>query len=187
MTRKKEDVDTPVDGRGKPCLYIKKGAEFFCEFGKRLALLGLNDEEMAAALGISRKTLHNYREWFEEFDEAIESGKNEADSKVVAALYKRAVGYEVEDEKIFQHQGVPVIVPYTRIVDPDVTAAALWLRMRQSRNWNKADKHEVSGPNGGPLPGQGPTLDLARLTDDEIKQLEQLTLKALPHVPPESN
>jgi hypothetical protein len=62
---------------------------------------------------------------------------------VANSLYNRAKGYEVQDVKIFQFQGSEVIVPYTKIIEPDVSAASLWLRNRQPKKWR--DKIEHTG------------------------------------------
>ena len=61
------------------------------------------------------------------------------------ALYRRAVGYTHEAVKVFQFQGAEVIVPYTEIVQPDVTACIFWLKNRRPDQYraNPEEKIEV--------------------------------------------
>ncbi len=62
-----------------------------------LALLGFDDGEIAAVLGISTATLTTWKAMYPEFLAALKGGGLPADSEVVASLYKRATGYEVTE------------------------------------------------------------------------------------------
>src|ERR1041384_7074197 len=55
-----------------------------------LALLGLTDDELAEALGISERTLENWKLRHPEFLEALKRGKSLADAEVAHSLYRRA-------------------------------------------------------------------------------------------------
>ena len=55
-------------------------------------------------------------------------GKEPANDRVKMALYRRAVGYERQSEKIFQFQGGEVRIPFIEVIEPDVRAAEIWLR-----------------------------------------------------------
>ncbi len=54
-------------------------------------------------------------------------------------------GYEHSEDKIFQYEGKPVIVPTTKRYPPDTQAASLWLRNRQPAKWRDKQEIEQSG------------------------------------------
>lgn len=98
-----------------------------------LALLGLNMDEISSAFGIKRISL-----WFSKhpsLKEAIIEGGLIADAKVAGALYKRAIGYEYEEEKILASMGEVFRETVTVHVPPDVRAASIWLVNRQRHRW----------------------------------------------------
>ncbi len=53
-------------------------------------------------------------------------------------------------------------------------AAAWMLERKWGREYGRKDRHEHTGANGGPIQ----TLDLTRLTESELEQLERLADKA---------
>jgi hypothetical protein len=55
-----------------------------------MARLGAVDVEIAAAIGISRRTFHYYKKKHPEFLEALSGGKALADARVTNALYEKA-------------------------------------------------------------------------------------------------
>ena len=61
---------------------------------------------------------------------------------VAESLYHRARGYVHEEDKIFQHEGMPVIVPTMKHYAPDTNACSLWLRNRQPDKWR--DQKNIS-------------------------------------------
>jgi hypothetical protein len=111
---------------------------------EKLASLGLIDTEIASILGVCEKTLNVYKKK-PEFLQAIKKGKDKADAKVIESLYRRATGYEHKEDKIFQHNGEPVIVPTTKHYPPDVTAMIFWLKNRRSKYWRDKQDVEHSG------------------------------------------
>ena len=53
-------------------------------------------------------------------------------------------------------------------------------RSRAASGWHDAQRHEVSGPDGGPIQQQAAQMpDLSHLDEDELFQLEQVLKKAL--------
>lgn len=98
--------------------------------------------EIADSLEISERTFYNWRSRYPEFLQALKSGKDEADERVVASLYKRATGFEHESVKIFCNKdGEVTQVPYREYVVPDVTAQIFWLKNRRKEEWR--DKSEL--------------------------------------------
>ena len=103
--------------------------------------MGATDEEIADFFEVSVATINNWKKEHPEFLESIKKGKLLADANVANRLYERAMGYEHEEEKIFQFNGSIMRVDTVRHYPPDTTAAIFWLKNRQSKKWR--DKHEV--------------------------------------------
>lgn len=105
----------------------------------KLALLGLTDVQIADILEIAEDTLHEWKKVHPKFSESLKKGKKDADAVIAHSLYHRAKGYSHKEDKIFQHNGVPVIVPTIQHYPPDTAAAFIWLKNRAG--WK--DKQEV--------------------------------------------
>jgi len=145
--------------------------EYMPEYDERVfkyCLLGLTDAQIAPLFDVTETTINNWKIANPSFFESMRRGKEDADAEVAASLYKRATGYEQENVKIFQFQGVKVIVPFTEIVAPDVTAQRLWLSNRQRKNW-KGDSLDVT--SGGE---KVKTIDLSMLSSEAIEKALEL-------------
>ena len=115
----------------------------------RLAEKGLSDSQLAEVFDVSVVTLNAWKN-NHEFLKALSAGKENADERVVNSLYHRACGYSHPEDKIFQYEGNPVIVPTIKHYPPDTPAAIFWLKNRQSDKWR--DKSEVDlGPETSTL------------------------------------
>lgn len=113
----------------------------------KLSLLGATDKEMADFLDVSVATIQNWKNEYPEFLDSIKRGKTEADAKVANSLYKKALGYKRKEVKIFQYEGMPVVVPFDAYYPPDTAAINIWLKNRrgnvsptEGQKW--ADKQE---------------------------------------------
>jgi len=106
-----------------------------------IARAGVIDKDIAKILGIAESTLHKWKQDHPEFAKAIKKGKEEPDDKVVSALYQRALGYEHAEDKIFQFEGMPVVVPTIKHYAPSTTACIFWLKNRRPEEWR--DVQEV--------------------------------------------
>ena len=69
--------------------------------------------------------------------EALRSGKADADAKVAAALYHRALGFKHKTEKVFQFQGSIVRADVVERFAPDTTACIYWLKTDQPDMWRE--------------------------------------------------
>ncbi len=96
---------------------------------------GKTDIEVALALGISEKTIYNWKKSHPEFLQALRVGKDVADDKVVEALFARATGYTHPEEKIFCSEGRIVRAKTKKHWPPDVTAQIFWLKNRRPKEW----------------------------------------------------
>jgi hypothetical protein len=110
---------------------------------KELSNAGATDLELADYLGVSLTTLYRWKNEHKDFRHAIKSGKVEADERVQRSLYKRALGYEIDSEKIFcdAKTGEVTRVPYREHIPPSDTAMIFWLKNRMKEEWR--DKTEV--------------------------------------------
>lgn len=127
---------------GRPTKYRPEYAELAY---KMCLLKNCTDEELAKIFGVETSTIYNWKHSQPKFLEAIQNGKEIADSKVVASLHERATGYSHPEDKIFLHEGQPVIVPTTKHYPPDTAAAFIWLKNRQSGKWRDRQEIEHSG------------------------------------------
>ena len=99
-------------------------------------------EQLVDILGVSKDTLYRWKKRYPEFCESWRQGQYDPTAKVEGALYKRAIGYEEDSVKIFQYEGMPVIVDYIKKYPPDVNAAIKWLQNHDPTHWKqKQDIH----------------------------------------------
>ncbi len=100
----------------------------YVEQARKLTQLGATDREVAEFFNVSEQTLNTWKHVHPEFLVSLKLGKETADRRVEQSLYRRAVGYSYDAEKIFTYEGQPVRVPYVEHVPPDTTACIFWLR-----------------------------------------------------------
>ena len=104
---------------------------------------GLTNEQMSAKIGINPDTLYTWKNRFPEISDALKRGKEVVDIKVENALYKRALGYNYEEETkelICDELVTTKIV--TKQIPPDVGAIAFWLKNRKSAQWRDKQPDE---------------------------------------------
>jgi hypothetical protein len=128
---------------------------------ERLAALGFTSEDMISVFGISATTWCKWKKDHPEFNTAIVEGKGNADKKVVSALYKRALGYDViEKVMVPEHQektnakrgrGRPkkikmVLDKITKKHIPgEVVAMKYWLGNRDRVHWSDRQNIDLNG------------------------------------------
>lgn len=143
-----------------------------------LALLGLNEKQMAQVFNVNSDCIADWKKAHPEFLEALQKGKVEADGRVAFSLFQAAVGYEHKDcvvltnrVKEFDKEGrvtkewtEPLIVDIMKRYPPNVTAATKWLQARQPEVWS--DKIKISGKLN--VTHQ---LDLTDFSNEELEML----------------
>lgn len=83
----------------------------------------------------------------------------------------------IEVDELFEGTGKDrVHVGYTKKVKTWDKPKSLDMLGRHLKLW--VERHEHSGPNGGPIPVQNDGLDLSGLTEDELADLERITKAA---------
>ena len=107
---------------------------------------GLTDEQIATNIGITAKTLYDWKKKYSNICEALKRGKDVVDRQVENALLRRALGYEYEEVKKKFEGGVITEKTVTKKeVIPDVTAQIFWLKNRKPDKWrDKPDYEDTS-------------------------------------------
>ena len=107
---------------------------------------GLTDEQIAHNMGISVKTLYNWKNKHFPILQALKKGKEVIDRMVENALLKSALGYEYEEDGMTKDGDV---VPLRRVQHPNTTALIFWLKNRKPTEWR--DKQVTEFENGVPV------------------------------------
>jgi len=115
-----------------------------------MTLLGATDQELAEHFDVTRQTIQQWKKDHAEFSYTIKKGKKYADGKVARSMFDRACGYSHPEDKVFVHEGVPIVVPTIKHYPPDTAAAFIWLKNRQPDKWRDKQEYEHSG-NLGPI------------------------------------
>jgi hypothetical protein len=148
----------------------------YAEQAKKLAVMGLTDAELADVFGVSVRTLYNWKATYPALAKALKVGKKAPDDRVERSLYQRAVGYEYESEKVFQHNGTIVRAKTREHVPASVTAAIFWLKNRAG--WKDVSRQELTGPAGAPIETANRTVVTSATDPIEAARIYQEMMKA---------
>lgn len=134
---------------GRPSKYNPDLHPLLAEY---MATAGLTDAQMAEKLGITPQTLNNWKKDHTEFFDSLKIGKEKPDYLVENALLQRALGFEHDEDKIFQYNGEPVVVPTKKHYPPDPTSMIFWLKNRRPDRWRDKQnmEHSTIDENGKP-------------------------------------
>ena len=155
--------------RGRPTDYKPE----YVDLVRKWCMLGATDTEIAERLGVNRSTIYRWRLEHEDFCNSLVVGKALADDRVERSLYERAIGYEVEVEKLFHFQGMITRGKTREFVHPDPGSIKMWLGARRTSAWGETTRHEMSGPGGGPIQVEDVSkLDLARWIAHQLTQAQ---------------
>ena len=116
---------------GRPTKYKPE----YSDQARKICTLGATDEDIAVFFEVDRSTVNRWKISHQEFCDALKAGKSVADDRVERSLYERANGYTHDEDKIFMHEGQPVVVPTKKHYPPDTTAAIFWLKNRRPDEW----------------------------------------------------
>lgn len=115
---------------------------------------GLTDEQIASNMGITRKTLAEWKTKYSDICDTLKRGKAVVDIQVENALLKRALGYsydEVTRERVLDYDQstgqvvgshMEITKTVKKEVQGDTTAQIFWLKNRRPEQWR--DKRDVS-------------------------------------------
>lgn len=128
--------------RGRPSSFKTE----YVEQARKLTQLGATDRDVADFFRVSESTVTRWKHVHPEFREALKVGKDAADDRVEHSLFRRAVGYSYDTEKIaINASGDVTRVPYVEHVPPDTTAMIFWLKNRRPAEWRDRQQLEHSG------------------------------------------
>lgn len=131
----------------------KYNALYHDDWAWSLAAMGATNEEIAEAMGISKRTIIRWAKDHESFGRALAEGKGVSDAKVVRSLYQRATGYDTtETRKVVEYDKEGNVKPvrveeYKKHIPADVGAMCFWLKNRQRDRWQ--DRPMELPDNGG--------------------------------------
>lgn len=111
---------------------------------------GASDEEIEAVYGLGSGTISKWRKFYPGFDKALEQGRTLADSDVLYAGYKNAVGFEFTEEQAVGGRS-PCVMKVKRFKPSETAAVKYWLNNRQKTNWSNRESIELGGRGGGPI------------------------------------
>lgn len=107
---------------------------------------GLTDEQISNNIGITAKTLYEWKNKYSDICNALKRGKQVVDIEVENALHKRAMGYAYVETKTEKDTDGRVKTTQTiKEVPPDVTAQIFWLKNRKPLEWRDRRETALSG------------------------------------------
>ncbi len=134
MSRK---AGTIPKAHGRPTLKSEERIEKIAE----LAAQGKTDKQIADIVGISERTITNWKAKDWQFSAVLKENKQLADDLVEASLFKSAVGYEHRMLKeVATKEGVQTIEDAS-YHPPNATSMIFWLKNRQPKKWK--DRVEI--------------------------------------------
>lgn len=105
---------------------------------------GATDTEVSKRLGISESSLYKYLNENSEFSELVMEAKKYSTIEVANTMYKRAVGYEYEEEKIkYMPDGSVIREVFKKHLPSDVGAGKFVLVSKDPDNWKDKQDHEI--------------------------------------------
>lgn len=133
----------PVPGPGRDSLYDPS----MNEAARKLALLGLTNDEMAAFFGVDVRTFQRWMAGEPAFCQAVNDGKVIADANVAESLYKRATGEHVQIEKVYTNKqtGDRQTIKVMTYIPGEAGAAMNWLKNRRRKDWQDKVDHNHEG------------------------------------------
>lgn len=97
---------------------------------------GKTDKQVCEIIGISEKTLNNWKNKFPGFLPSVRAAKSITDEAMEMRLIQRGMGYDFTEEKLsWDKYGNELRGTVRRHVPPDVGAILNWLKNRQPEKW----------------------------------------------------
>jgi len=115
-----------------------------------LAMRGATDREIADTFGVKLSLLRKWKRVYPSLSAAIDSGRTRADAQVVAALHKKAIGFEYDEEIAIRGKNFVDITKIKKVAHPDTAAIKYWLGNRQKEHFSDRVHNQVSGKAGEP-------------------------------------
>ncbi len=117
---------------------------------------GLTDEQIAGNIGITVRSLYNWKTKSIPIFQSLKIGKEVADIEVENALRKKALGFhetehtvstrktvEYDNGKRIREVTEPVVTEVEKYYPPDTTAQIFWLKNRKPEQWRDKQEQKV--------------------------------------------
>lgn len=141
----------------------------------KMALYGLSEKQMYEVLDIKVNTWNKWKRDFPDFQKAIDDGRIHANFEVAHALYKRAVGYERDENHIsVTPKGQVVVTPTKKYFPPDMKAVQMWLTNKSRGLWHVTHHHKVE--HAGEIRHRQEQVDLRDFSTEELKILKKYSV-----------
>lgn len=108
--------------------------------------MGATDKDLAEFFDVCEATINNWKKDHPSFLESLKS-KDVANKRVERALYEKATGYSHNEDKVFNDNGTPLVVPTIKHYPPDTGACIIWLANRDQERWKKDPGEQKTGDN----------------------------------------
>lgn len=134
MAKRGRPRKPPPEPRDEPEVEAAKGyvtyTPEFAVHAAKLSKLGMTQKEIADFIGVTDRSVLNWRAKYPEFDAACQIGLEGANNNVELSLYKQSVGYFLDEEEIKIVGDEIVRVPVKRWYPPSVTAGIFWSKVK---------------------------------------------------------
>lgn len=127
---------------------------------------GMTEEQICQKLDVGVSTFNRYKKEYGELREALKKGKEELIENLEESLYKKAMGFEYEESKVYQSKDangntVQRVEKFKKQALPDTGALAFSLKNLDPENWRDKTETELSGE-----------LDVGTQSDKYLKYLK---------------
>lgn len=124
-----------------------EGLEIIAGWARR----GLTDADISHNIGISVRTLIDWKRKYPAINACLKNSKDLADTIVENALFRKATGYKTK-EVSYKADNDGNLVPISAVekeVPPDTTAQIFWLKNRRPDLWRDRRKEAESDTQSG--------------------------------------
>ena len=124
-----------------------EGLEIIAGWARR----GLTDADISHNIGISVRTLIDWKRKYPAINACLKNSKDLADTIVENALFRKATGYKTKDVS-YKADNDGNLVPVSAVekeVPPDTTAQIFWLKNRRPDLWRDRRKEAESDTQSG--------------------------------------
>lgn len=127
---------------------------------RSLAAQGATDLEIAQAFGVTPRTLSRWKLLYPDFGEALELGREKMVEMAEKSLFRRAIGYHYDIDKLIVVKGALIKVRSEEFVPPSDSALKLYLEA------NAPDRYVNRGKGDDPT---DPVEEFRRAIEDRAK------------------
>lgn len=137
---------------------------------RNLILMGYTHEKIAEFYGVGMTSIYKWKRMNQEFANALNTNKDENDSKVVRSLFDLATGYNyTEKKKEVDNVGVVKTTRTKKHVAPNVGAIKTWLYNRRPAEFKP--EAALSTQGGGEQP-PAPPLNITYSVNAPVKDVK---------------